>query len=348
MIKLGSYDYEDFSEEHDATSGSGFFKPAATLAKSLLGTTGTSSQAVPATSPTTTVRGQPQKTPLWKKHVKSVAEIKPPKGKVLNVLFAFDVTSSMEMYIGNVTQKMRYLCSELIGMVPDMEISFIGVGDHQDGDFMLQATAFSNDLSELKEDIEAIQMTSGGDDHPEAFECLFKAVNDMNLASTNTMMFLVTDSIPHGMKFRGRDLGCPKDVQYQEELKKIHEDLYGFYIMGASPYREIVKLQMKLVKTPDFFLNLTNYRRVVNIASAIVAQEVNQLTQFLTKLEKERGTDRVREVLRTLGKPLQYYAEVPVMLSVICPKCNVKNLSGSILCNTCGNPLPIEGQQDSQ
>lgn len=345
---MGSYDYEDYNESHDATSGSGFFKPAATPAKSLLGSTGAtvpSSQAPPATS-TTIVRGQPTKTPLWIKHVKSVAEIKPPKGKALNVIFAFDITSSMEMYIGNVTQKMRYLCSELISLVPDMEIGFIGVGDHQDGEFMLQATPFSNDLTELKEDIEAIQMTSGGDDHPEAFECLFKAVNDMKLAGTNTIMFLVTDSIPHGMKYRGRDLGCPKEVKYQEELKKIHQDLHGFYIMGASPYREIVKLQMQLVKSPEFFLNLTNYRRVVNISSAIIADEVNQLPQFLKKLEAERGTDRVREVLRTLGKPLQEYVEVPVTLNIVCPKCNVKNLPGSILCSTCGNPLPVEGKQE--
>jgi hypothetical protein len=340
-----SYDYEDYNESHDATSSSGFFKPVAPSAKGLLPPTGGAAIAPPPATGTIT-RGQPQKTPLWLKHIVSVSQIKPPAGKTLNVIFAFDVTSSMEMYIGNVTQKMRYMCSELIGMVPDMEICFIGVGDHQDGAFLLQATPFSNDLAALKEDIEAIQMTTGGDDHPEAFECLFKAVNDMNLAGTNTIIFLITDSIPHGMKYRGRDEGCPLGVKYQAELRKLLTDLRGMYVMGASPYREIIKLQMQLVKSPEHFLPLVNYRRVVNIASAIVAEEIHQLPQFLQKLEDDRGTDRVREVLKTLGKPLEHYAETPVTIGVECPKCHVKNVPGSILCNTCGNPLPIQGQNN--
>ncbi|MHA1733981.1 MAG: hypothetical protein ACTSU5_18730 [Promethearchaeota archaeon] len=343
---MGSYDYEDYSEDLDHKSHASFFKPMPKAAKSLLpatgvgGKSGTSTATPSSSSPT--VAGAPKKTKLWLKHVKPVDEVEPPKSATLNVIFAFDVTRSMEMYIGNVRQKMRYMCSELLRLVPDMEISFIGVGDHQDGEFLLQATDFSNDLGVLREKIDAIQMVSGGDDHPEAFECLFKAVNEMGLAGTNTIMFLVTDSIPHGMGYRGLDEGCPLKVDYRKELQRLHGGtLRGLYIMGASPYREIIKLQKKLVASPDHFLPLSNYRRVVNIASAVVAAETGQLEKFCKKLGEDRGEDRVRVVLKTLGKPLGVFGEKAATLDLVCPSCGVENVPGSILCSTCGAPLPV-------
>jgi hypothetical protein len=60
----------------------------------------------------------------------------PSVRKRLNAIIAFDTTGSMTPLVENVQQKMEYLAAGMIKLM-DMDITFIGVGDHGDGKNLL-------------------------------------------------------------------------------------------------------------------------------------------------------------------------------------------------------------------
>ncbi|MBI3267536.1 MAG: VWA domain-containing protein [Planctomycetes bacterium] len=217
----------------------------------------------------------------------------------LNAIFAFDTTGSMTPYVENVQQKMEYLAAGLLKLL-DMEISLLGVGDHGDGKNMLQIKLFSSDLAVLKQNIHSLLPTDGRDT-PEAFECLFKVLNSMEY-DVPTVLVVVTDSIPHGMKgFTGTDDGCPFGVDYAHELAELRTRLKNVYLVSYATDERILALQEELVG-PNAFLKIPNFWRLTNLVMAICMNEVGELDFFLDLLEKQRGRRRRDEVLELLGR----------------------------------------------
>ncbi len=219
----------------------------------------------------------------------------------LDLILAFDTTGSMRTWLQNVRVKVDYLVKGLFKLM-DIRISLIGVGDHCDGDFMLQAYPLSSKLKDLRKAIHDIRSTSGGD-YPEAFECLFKNLNEdpMWKYERPTVLVLVTDSIPHGMLGAG-DAGCPDDVDARVELDKLFEKLKSFYLVNCGNHAASIAIQKTLVKSENYFLQLEDFRRLTNIVMAVCMDEVGELEFFMNVLEKQRGKDRRKEVLTLLGK----------------------------------------------
>jgi hypothetical protein len=90
----------------------------------------------------------------------------PAVRKRLNAIIAFDTTGSMTPWVENVQQKMEYLAAGMVKLM-DMEITFIGVGDHGDGRNMLQIKPPSADVEALQRSVRELQPTDGRDT-PEA------------------------------------------------------------------------------------------------------------------------------------------------------------------------------------
>ena len=219
--------------------------------------------------------------------------------KRLDAIFAFDTTGSMTPWVENVQEKMAYLSGGLLRLL-DMDISFIGVGDHGDGRNMLQIKPPSRDVPTLEANARALVPTDGRDT-PEAFECLFRVLN-AGTFDVPTVLILITDSIPHGMAgFTGEDDGCPFGVDWQDELDVLRDKLQKVYLVSCATDEKIVALQRQVVGD-NAFIQLSSVWRLTNLIMAICMEEVGDLELFMSVLEKQRGPERKLEVLRLLGR----------------------------------------------
>jgi hypothetical protein len=217
----------------------------------------------------------------------------------LNAIFAFDTTGSMTPWIENVQEKMEYLAGGLVKLM-DMEITFVGVGDHCDGRNMLQLKPPSADVEVLKAAVHSLRPTDGGDT-PEAFECLFKVLGAIDY-DVPTVLVLITDSIPHGMEgYQGDDDGCPFNVDYREELDSLKGKLKNVYLVTCASDPQLLALQKKLVGQ-NALVQVADFRRLTNLLMAICMEEAGDLDYFMGLLERQRGPERRGEVLKLMGR----------------------------------------------
>jgi Mg-chelatase subunit ChlD len=219
----------------------------------------------------------------------------------LDLILAFDTTGSMRPWIQNVREKVDYLSQGLFKLM-DIRIALIGVGDHCDEQFMIQAHPFTSELPDMQRAVHDIRSTSGGD-YPEAFECLFKELNDDARWHTDrpTVLVLITDSVPHGMSGEG-DAGCPDGVDARAELARLQQRLRSFYLVNCGNHEASIRIQRTLVKSENYFLQLTDFRRLTNLVMAVCMDEVGELDYFMGLLERQRGRDRRDEVLTLLHR----------------------------------------------
>jgi hypothetical protein len=223
----------------------------------------------------------------------------PAQKKRINAIIAFDTTGSMTPWVENVQQKMEYLALGMLKLM-DMEIEFIGVGDHSDGKNMLQIKGWSRDAEQLKKSAHELDPTDGGDT-PEAFECLFKVLNADDY-EVPTVLIVITDSIPHGMtEFVGEDDGCPFGVDWRDELDLLRDKLQKVYLVSCATDPNIVALQRRMVGE-NSYIHLDSLFRLTNLIMAICMEEAGDLEFFMSVLEQQRGPERKREVLKLLGR----------------------------------------------
>lgn len=221
--------------------------------------------------------------------------------KPLDLILAFDTTGSMRPWIQNVREKVDYLSEGLFKLM-DIRIALIGVGDHCDEQFMLQAYPYTEELADMRRAVHDIRSTSGGD-YPEAFECLFKLLNDEPRwhGDRPVVLVLITDSVPHGMAGEG-DAGCPDGVDARAELERLMKRLRSFYLVNCGNHEASIRIQKTLVRSDNYFLQLTDFRRLTNLVMAVCMDEVGELDYFMDLLEKQRGSERKQEVLALLHR----------------------------------------------
>jgi Mg-chelatase subunit ChlD len=221
----------------------------------------------------------------------------------LDLILAFDTTGSMRPWIHNVREKIDYLARGLFRLM-DIRIALVGIGDHCDGELMLQSFPFTSRLEELQRAVHDIRGTSGGD-YPEAFECFFKHLCDDPRWTFDparaVVLVLITDSVPHGMGGAG-DAGCPDGVDARAELGRLMRRLRSFYLVNCGNHEASIQIQRTLVKSDNYFLQLDNFRRLTNIIMAVCMDEVGELDTFMAILEQQRGKERREEVLALLRR----------------------------------------------
>ena len=155
--------------------------------------------------------------------------LKNPAGN-LDVYLAFDTTGSMSPYIEVVRDNIATVTDALLEN--GQRISMNGIGDHCDGENLLQMYKLSADPAEVKCALESTVMTSGGDE-PEAYECLALALAQRiptESAGRKRAVVLVGDSIPHGMQ----DGSCELNVDYKRAFAAMKTVCDGFYLVGCN------------------------------------------------------------------------------------------------------------------
>jgi hypothetical protein len=76
----------------------------------------------------------------------------------------------------------------------------------------------------------------------------------------------------------------------------------SFYLVNCGNHEASIRIQRTLVKSDNYFLQLTDFRRLTNLLMAMCMDEVGELDYFMSLLEKQRGKDRRDEVLALLHK----------------------------------------------
>lgn len=292
---MSSYGDEDYTYRPTSSTPSTpkpFFKPTPAPAPKTSKTAGSSIGSSTSTGTKKAASVAPPVTTV----------VKRPNG-IINIIVAFDTSSSMGIYRKNVREKTEYLRDEIVKVIPELggkdkfEIAFVGVSDHCDGPKLLQPTGFSGESDILRDHIMSIKDAYGGDG-PEAYECLFKLANTWDIEGTNTIMVLVGDSVPHGMGIRGiSDDGCPVGVDWEKELLELKKKLKGFYLISCADENVVKKYQKKLVDDEEHFIELgNNFSRLTNVVHGIVAKELGSIDEYLKHLKTTRGATRAEEV----------------------------------------------------
>lgn len=278
--------YGDESYRRETTHSAPFFRPTPSPSRP------SSPPPSSSSAPRATKRASQARAALATKIIR-------PSGKI-NLVLGIDTTGSNTTVKKNVVEKMQYFCDDIKNLFPDlvgnMEICFVGVGDHCDGQKVIQARAFSADVDTLKNNLETIEDTGGGD-APEAYECLFREMNNWDIANTNTVFVLVADSIPHGAGYSSDD-GCPDNVDWKEELTALKKKVRAFYFISCTDHSSIERLQKLMADDEKHFIELgsSDSSRITNLVHGIIAQEVGEIDKYLDHLKNTRGAARATQV----------------------------------------------------
>jgi hypothetical protein len=223
----------------------------------------------------------------------------------IDLIIAFDVTTSMDPYIENVREKIAYLVEGLLKLM-DIRIALVGIADHTSARLM-QTFPFSRNLEELRRNIQSMEIHLGNKDYPEAYECLFHHLNHDPMWATDrpVLLVLIGDSVPHGLGYVSQqfsELGCPQKIDARAELATLLGRVRSFYFVSCGNDQQAIRIQKTLVRSPNYHLQLDNFRRLTNLLMAVCMDEVGELDYFLDLLEKQRGRDRRAEVLALLHR----------------------------------------------
>jgi hypothetical protein len=245
---------------------------------------------------------------LIKRYGGDIAEVKPVEtgradalitrfmgkcaGKDLDLYVVFDTTGSMGKYIDAVRKDIDAVTSEILSK-SNVRISVNGVGDHYDGDKMLQMHALTDKPHETKRSIESIAMTNGGDE-AEAYECMAMELAKMlpsDSKDRNRAVVFVADALPHGMSadygVHMRDDGCPAGIDYRQAFKSLQEQCDAFYFVGCNPRH--YDIQQKLVDPEKgLFIKLDNMVGVLPdllIAMTRKSQSEAAYQEYMNRLE---------------------------------------------------------------
>ncbi|MFC1697268.1 hypothetical protein ACFL1H_02975 [Nanoarchaeota archaeon] len=249
----------------------------------------------------------PRLTRIGKKY--PIVNKKPPSPdkSTLDIVVAFDITASMDPYINDVKDKIKYFTEGILNKL-DTNIMFAGVGEHDTRGWpLLQITKFHNDLPTLKRCISEMFVYPGGNrDFPEAYECLFKELATYEYKNP-TLMVMIGDSIPHGMERRGSgslfgDYGCEDNVDYKVELPKLNNKLEAFYFVTCSDDYDMKRYQRKLVEQDKYFIELSRFNLVTELIMGVAMDLTGNFDSFYKDLKEEQGGDVADEVLRMIRR----------------------------------------------
>lgn len=219
-----------------------------------------------------TVRGEESKRDV-NKVIKSASRIadkftRPDPGAKAIWIIGVDNSGSNKIIAKHMKESSGYICGYLSMIAPQDQVAFVFFSDHCDGEHgLFQEVDFL--YSDEKGD--AIMCATldrvspaGGGDIPEAIECLFKKMAELDLPKSIQKNFvLITDAIAHGMGWSG-DEGCPDQVSWSSQLQNLKTKFDNFFVIACGDDEKMEAKQRKFMqddKNEDFnFISLINIK----------------------------------------------------------------------------------------
>lgn len=157
----------------------------------------------------------------------------------LDMVIAFDVTGSMELYINTVKKDVTTLVTSLLESNPQLQIGIVAFGDYCDMasrevfGAAYQVCPLTSDKDELIRFITDTHSTHGGD-AAEFYELVIKKIVEETNWRSNSMksVLLIGDSFPHEVGYLYK--GTTYCIDWEEEAEKAAEAGIRFDTVSIS------------------------------------------------------------------------------------------------------------------
>jgi hypothetical protein len=241
------------------------------------------------------------------------------------LLIAVDVTGSMGHWPFEIFDRLPLLYNTLSQYRPDLEVSFLTVGDAGCDSYPLQVTAFASGYA-LEQQLGAIYGEGGGGDEPESYGLLAHYINTHVETPNAKRPFLIVfgDATMHPeVPARQIHAIMGDNVQSRDsidEWKAVTRNWNTWFLRRPGGSRgDVVDKQWSKAVGGQKIVHMTDEARAVDYAMGLIARHWGHFDDFEENMSARQEVDKVKELAAKLDEV------VPRLLA--CPRC--------------GAPLPV-------
>jgi hypothetical protein len=228
------------------------------------------------------------------------------KASALEIVFMFDTTGSMDVYLTEVQMHVQLILREIRKRVPDARIAVVVYKDHEQGPYVTLTQPFSDKEEELIKFLRSPDIAPGaGGGGAEAVECALFEVNrlDWSPGTKGKAVILIGDKPPHGVMDSFDE--CTSGRDYRIETNRLIEKHVKAYTVLCNNVAETRStFQWLADKTGGKFVTLEEIHDLVELIVAVSIKECSPLLlQAYAEELKQKGvlTESKRKLLESLG-----------------------------------------------
>ncbi len=251
-----------------------------------------------------------QKEDLLKKIAEHKALSKPILEKAKNfssleIVFMFDTTGSMDVYLAEVQTHVQLIIREIKKRVSDARIGIVVYKDHEQGPYVTLQLPLTDQEDKIISFLRSPQIEPGaGGGGAEAVECALYEANRFEWSNQNRgkAIILIGDKPPHGVMDSFEE--CSSGRDYRVEINSLMAKKIKIYTVLCNNVAETrSNFQWMAEKTGGKFVTLEDIQDLVNLIVAVSIKESNPLLlQSYTDelLKKGSLTDSKRKLLESI------------------------------------------------
>ena len=246
------------------------------------------------------------------------------------LVVACDVTGSMGEWPAVMFSKLPYLDIEGKSYLgPDMQISFMAVGDVMSDQYPLQVQPFGSGPDELPKALKNLIIEGGGGGNQmESYDvaALYCARNVMmpNVKpdAKPIMIFIGDEGLQSEIEKRHAKMANVTLKDYTISVRDVFEELkrkFSVYIVRKEYSRNEAKIQAQWVTMlgANHVIPLEDPNRIVDVIFGILAGETNQLAYFTAEITSRQTPEQVKTVFESLKSA---HFKLPLKGSEVRPK----------------------------
>ena len=223
----------------------------------------------------------------------------------LEVIFMFDTTGSMDVYLTEVQTHIQLIVREIHKRVPGAHISIIAYKDHDQGPYVTLTLPFSDNEDEIINFLRSPDIAPGlGGGGPEAVECALRDANQLQWSTgiKGKAIILIGDKPPHGVMDSFEE--CSRHVDYRREIDQLKDKYVKIYTVLCNNIAETKSnFQWMAEKTNGKFVTLEEIQDLVDLIVAVSIKEYNPLLlEAYTDELRKKGvlTDSKKKLLENI------------------------------------------------
>lgn len=222
--------------------------------------------------------------------------------KTVDLCFVFDATASMQTWLDIAAQKMQEIVNDAINRLGEnakVQVAFVGYRDYLDEERSI-VMPFTTDIAKVKDFLEDIDATGGGDACEDVLTGLEEALQ-LKWTATTKVLFLLSQTPHHGYRFHQKLEVCT-------DFESLQASISGLSDLSDEDRSGV--LQKMQIKFYDLYRDDPRQWEPMDLAMSQLQEKGIQLIC----LKVDDSTDKMFEVFR------RTYASGPSSLQLmVCP-----------------------------
>ena len=259
------------------------------------------------------------------------------------LVVAVDVTGSMQSWPFEIFDRLPLLYNTLSQYRPDLEISFVAIGDAGVDRWPLQTTDFSKGF-ELEKHLKALYGEGGGGDEPESYGLFAHWLNEHVTTPKAKRPFLIVfgdasmhATVPAGQIRHFMGDGAQQDVDSIAAWNRVAENWNTWFLRrpGGNKTDHVHKQWSKAIG-PQQVVQMDDEQRAVDYAMGLIARSWGYFGDFKENMRARQDEAKISELEERLD-------EVKVR-ALVCPNCGATippEASGRFTCSFCHSTLEL-------